>query len=73
MSKKPYYENVSDWLAGKKNGHYVVERWGRRWAISIHHPVEGLETVFADTPAEVHRLRQLLTDEGMCGYIVEGA
>ncbi len=73
MSIRPSFDNVSDWLAAKPAGHFVVERWGNGFAINIHRVGEPVETILAKSPGEVNQLRQKLSDAGLCGYVSGGA
>lgn len=67
------FNNVADMLAAKKGGHYVVDRWGLKWAITIRRVGQAPETVLASTAAEANRLRMQLSDEGLAGYVAKGA
>lgn len=73
MSIKPSFDNVSDWLAAKPAGHFRIERWGAGWAINIHRVGETVQTIVSKSPGEVNRLRQQLSDAGLCGYVSGGA
>lgn len=73
MTIRPTFDNVADWLAAKPAGHFIIERWGNGWAINVHRVGCPLETILAKSPGEVNRLRQKLTDEGLCGYVGRGA
>lgn len=73
MSVSPTFGNFTDWLAAKPAGHFVIERWGTGWAVNIHRVGCPVETILAKSPGEVNRIRQRLTDEGMCGYVTGGA
>ena len=73
MSIKPSFDNINDWLSAKPGGHFTVERWGRGWAVNIHRIGKPVETVLAQSPGEVNRLRLQLSDDGLTGYVGKGA
>ncbi|MCT8992050.1 hypothetical protein NYR54_17450 [Chelativorans sp. SCAU2101] len=72
MTVRPRFDNVGDWLAAKPQGHFVVERWGRGTAITIHRVGCAVETILCESPGEANRIRQSLSDEGLCGYVAGG-
>lgn len=73
MSIKPSFDDIDAWLAAKRDGYFTVERWGVGWAITAHRPLSAPETILARSPGEANRVRQRLTDEGLCGLIGKGA
>ncbi|RXF73899.1 hypothetical protein [Hansschlegelia zhihuaiae] len=74
MKPPPFeFNNIRDWLDAKAAGYFVVEPWGTGWAIIIHRAGRPMETRLVETPAEANRVRQSLSDEGLCGYVAEGA
>ncbi len=53
-------------VAGRS--HFVIERWGTGWAVTIRRRGRQPETILAATPGEVNRIRRELSENGLIGW-----
>jgi len=54
-------------IIGQKS-HFIIERWGNGWAINVKRRGQPLQTILCDTPGELNRERQKISDAGLIGY-----
>lgn len=52
-----------------QRSHFIIERWGKGWAINVHRRGKPLETILCTSPGEVNRFRQRLSAAGLIGYV----
>lgn len=61
-----------DEMLARKAGHFRVEMFGNRPAITVHRPGQMDEVIICLSLGHANQMRQALTDEGLAGYF-EGA
>lgn len=66
---KPYERpaDPAEIIGGKS--HFIVEQWGRGFAITVKRRGQPVETIMCDTAGQVNQHRQKLSGEGLIGYI----
>lgn len=60
------FRDVPEGMATKS--HYVIERWGSGWAVTVRRRGQQPVTTTCMTQGEVNRLRRELSDEGLPGF-----
>jgi hypothetical protein len=59
LTRAERYGNIPARLRAKN--HFIVERWGKGWAVTIKRRGRLSETILLDTPGQVNQLRQKLS------------
>ncbi|MGB3831201.1 MAG: hypothetical protein WA975_04975 [Mesorhizobium sp.] len=66
---KPYERPADPAEVIGAKSHFIVERWGNGFAISVKRRGQPLETILCETPGQVNQHRQKLSAEGLIGYV----
>jgi len=71
LPRKDQFPNVPEAIASKS--HFVVERWGAGWAVTVRRRGQPLVTTTCMTQGEVNRVRLDLSSQGLVGFVGGGA
>lgn len=64
--RKPFERANPTEAIGSKS-HFIVERWGRGFAITVKRRGQPIETIMCSSEGELNRERRRLSDDGLIG------
>lgn len=65
---KPYEPPADIEVIAGRRSHYIIDRWGTGWAVTIKRFGKPVETIVCQTPGQVNRERARLASEGLLGF-----
>lgn len=71
LPRKEMFPSVPDAIASKS--HFVIERWGAGWAVTVHRRGQPPVTTTCMSQGEVNRLRLELSGQGLVGFMGDAA